>query len=280
MPKLELGALYVNSSSDIHIKRKNDREEGMATDDSSIYPPPPTDNHIFGSPSLGSMKKSRPASMERQRSDQQITPRCESSITDTAMLVTPNDIRRRLGLIMAVTNNEGDADGYKQAVDDHFLPNARYILKYIGKCPYGPDYLELDGTVAIVQFWAASFLAIPDSFMDVKEVKIRVLVNGHSSASYKYVYTGTQVLGMVSDQSSAIIVSNPSDTSGTGVLAFQVEGENRMVRDVAPDANMLGGVRQARKIECIGTMTLYFDENKKVYKVENVHTLWNRGNFY
>jgi hypothetical protein len=263
-------------------KRKSEASTGSQS--SSDFTPPPSHSretedeiHLFGSPNTSSYaKRARPGSMERQKSTEQITPRCESTITDTTILVTPDDIRRRLGLMMAVNNNEGDVEGYKQTVANHFLPDARYILKYIGKCPYGPDYLELDGIQAIIQFWSASFLAIPDSFMDIKEVKIRVLGNAHSSASYKYVYTGTQVLGMVSDESSTIIVSNPADTSGTGVLAFQVEGESRLVRDVAPDNKMLGGVRQARRIHCIGTMTLFFDENKKVYKVENVHTIWNK----
>ncbi len=198
------------------------------------------------------------------------------AVSDPLTLIPVSDVRRTIGTVIAQISNRGDAEAYKSFILQNFCVNSRYIMRYTGESPYGPDYLELDGIQSVIQYWCATFLALPDSFIDIQETTVQMLPNGETATSCKYTYTGTQVLRLVTDTSSMIIVSNPDDLRGSGVLAFQVEGDNRLVKEaVVPSSTMLHGImKPSRKIQSMGTMTFYFDIQKRITRVENIHTLW------
>lgn len=184
--------------------------------------------------------------------------------------------------------NFGDPLDFASFLDRYCVSNCSHVIRTICRSVenhnlYFPEYLELDGVKSIIYYWSTTFAAVPDGIFQVlREPKVRIFSDGSSLVSCRFQFEGTQTLNLVTDLSSTIIVMNPSDTTGSGILAFQVEGENRQVRDVAPTPTlMLSSVRDSDHdrllnsssalIQVTGTLSFYFNNEQRIYRMETIH---------
>jgi hypothetical protein len=84
----------------------------------------------------------------------------------------------------------------------------------------GGTNVQINGVEAILKFWLLLFTAIPDSVFEIHENKIRVLSNGSSVSISKFLYYGTKILKLPTDDDHQSVIysrSNPGTPGKTTV---------------------------------------------------------------
>jgi hypothetical protein len=81
----------------------------------------------------------------------------------------------------------------------------------------GGTNVQINGVEAILKFWLLLFTAIPDSVFEIHENKIRILSNGSSVSISKFLYYGTKILKLPTDDDHQSVIYSRSGP-GTGVI--------------------------------------------------------------
>ena len=202
-----------------------------------------------------------------------------------------DDIRRKFASMfidaLNQVDNQMDLDDF---IRGFMTEDAFTYFKYVGTIPmnYFSEYIEMIGSESMLKFWKAILEAFPDSIYELHDTNIKVLMNGYSSITLKYTYTGTKVLDLVTDGSvNAVIITDNSTSDGKGghnVYTFELENENgaNRVADRAPTENkmLVGVTAKGERLCTVGTMTFHVNPDKKIYKGEFLHSLKSRGYVY
>ncbi len=212
----------------------------------------------------------------------------EGFASNSNLILPEQDVRLTICQEFCTLFNFGDPTEFSGFLRSQCLTNSRHIIRSIFRSPgnhnmFFPEYLELDGIQSILYYWTTCFAAVPDGILKIiKDPKVRIFSDGGSLVSCRFQYQGTQVLNLLTDLSSLIIATNPSDVTGTGILAFQVEGGNRQVREIPPSPSIMLAVRETDPerltslpessiVLVTGTISFYFNNDQRIYKIENIH---------
>jgi hypothetical protein len=118
------------------------------------------------------------------------------------------DIRREYANIFVNALNTGDHEIIEEALQKYCIPECITLCKHVGNntSQYGGDHVEVIGLPATIQFWKVLFCAYPDSLFRIEENKIRVLTTGYASSISKFLFYGTKVYYMPSDNDHQTVV--------------------------------------------------------------------------
>lgn len=124
--------------------------------------------------------------------------------------------------------NSGDANMLKQFLDISCTEECVMIQKcVVTGNPFIPKYVEVYGAAAILQFWANTFLTIPDCLMIMLETKLRIRHRNFSKQQQQQqqqaadVANGADIIHQ--PEGSSYIVSSFSFT-GTKLYTTKMEG--------------------------------------------------------
>jgi hypothetical protein len=183
----------------------------------------------------------------------------------------PEDLRLRLASIFADGYNTQTKSVLKDLLQTYCYENCLAIYKYIGnENPYGAKYVELQGIEAIGNYWELVFCAIPDSVYDLEETKVRVLRNHHSAIVAKFIFSGTKMFSMSSDEYESIVYTEAKELSASD-MQYRDEAVGRDLASI----KLTGMMEQGIPVTVLGTATYYVDETMKIYKIEFVHCMRN-----
>lgn len=197
-----------------------------------------------------------------------------SAITSTSLKAArsslpADDLRLRLVTIFADGYNTQTKSVLMDILQTYCHENCLAVHKYIGnENPYGAKYIELQGIEAIGSYWELLFCAIPDSVYDVEETKVRILRNHHSAIVAKFVFTGTKMYSMSSDEYESIVYTDDQEATVSDVQ-YRDEAVGRSTANL----QLTGMMEKSLSVAVLGTATYYVDETKKVYKIEFVHCM-------
>jgi hypothetical protein len=127
------------------------------------------------------------------------------------------DIRREYANIFVNALNTGDHEIIEEALQKYCIPECITLCKHVGNntSQYGGDHVEVIGLPATIQFWKVLFCAYPDSLFRIEENKIRVLTTGYASSISKFLFYGTKVYYMPSDNDHQTVVYKMDNVSLT-----------------------------------------------------------------
>jgi hypothetical protein len=240
------------------------------------------------SPSIASLSSSSSSATNNIPGVTPISADCAPNV-----ILSDTDVRYTVCSNFSQHFNLGDPTDFTIFLKKVCLPTCSGVIRTICRSVennnlYFPEYLELDGIQSINYYWTTTFAAIPDGIFELlKDPKVKNFGDGGSLVSCRFQYRGTQVLKLLTDISSVVMVTNPNDKFGTGILAFQVEGSNRQVREVSPLPSIMLGVRDenfscstsllysaascCRSVDVTGTLSFYFNSDQRIYKMETIH---------
>lgn len=209
--------------------------------------------------------------------------------------IPDDDIRRRLAPIFADAYNKCDASLFDQLLVKYSIPDCVVVYKYAGgNNPYGVNYAEIIGREAVVAFWDTLFCSIPDAIFELHETKIRLLSTDFCSIGCKFVFTGTKLFRMSTDDLEAVKYSrdgkktaiesackalnqseaSASTTSSTSPVPVPVDVsvDSQSEAAVKPKDVTLGPtLDQSIDVTLIGTLTFFVNPEKQIYKFEFIH---------
>lgn len=182
-----------------------------------------------------------------------------------------DDLRLRLASIFADGYNTQTKSVLMDILRTYCYENCLAVYKFIGnENPYGAKYIELQGIEAIGNYWELLFCAIPDSVYDVEETKVRILRNHHSAIVAKFIFTGTKMFSMSSDEFESIVYTNDQVPK-----VSDVQYRDEAVGHSTANIQLRGMMEKSLSVTVLGTATYYVDETKKIYKIEFVHCIRN-----
>lgn len=116
-------------------------------------------------------------SQQQQQQQQQFNPHKVRKIVRS--LIPSDDVRRKYASLFSEAFNGTGIEELRVLLHLYALPSCVAIYKYVGNPNplYGPQYCELKGVEAIMNYWQAIFGAVPDSVFEMQENKLRVLAN-------------------------------------------------------------------------------------------------------
>lgn len=162
------------------------------------------------------------------------------------MMLSKDDKRRTYAKMFSEAFNSGDIKHLTNFVQSYCTAECVMIQKcVVAANSYIPKYVEVFGSSAILEFWANTFLTVPDCLMVMLETKLRIrnrqfqqqalgkgsvdeIHNEGSSIVCSFSFTGTKIYttrmegaltqppGMMASESSASVGSlATSDSNGT-----------------------------------------------------------------
>ncbi|RYG68824.1 hypothetical protein EON64_04285 [archaeon] len=222
--------------------------------------------------------------------------------------IPKNDVRRSYPLIFKDAFNACDGDIFEALLTKHCTENCGAFYRYVGtNNPYGDfDHMEAVGIPAIAAYWGAIFSAVPDSLFDIVETKFRLLPNRQTSIVCKFLYSGTKVYKLATDdtKSSVIYVQKSGSNAGSvdrgdmSVDGVSVDGSDDMNSVAAPTIRTLPGrgepakvvfstddkqderpfhegayMAEPQRVAIIGTFTLYTNNEQKIFRFEFIFSV-------
>jgi hypothetical protein len=182
-----------------------------------------------------------------------------------------DDLRLRLASIFADGYNTQTKSVLMDILRTYCYDNCLAVYKYIGnENPYGGKYVELQGIEAIGNYWELLFCAIPDSVYDIEETKVRILRNHHSAIVAKFIFTGTKMFSMSSDEYESIVYTD-DHTATVSDVQYRDEAVGRSTENI----KLTGMMEKSLSVTVLGTATYYVDETKKIYKIEFIYCMRN-----
>jgi hypothetical protein len=135
-------------------------------------------------------------------------------------MLSKYDKRRTYAKMFAEAFNSGDANMLKQFLDTSCTEECVMLQKcVVTGNPFIPKYVEVFGAAAILQFWANTFLTIPDCLMVMLETKLRIRHRNFS----KQQQAADAADAVHQPEGSSYIVSSFSFT-GTKLYTTKMEG--------------------------------------------------------
>jgi hypothetical protein len=220
---------------------------------------PPTSNYVGSVPVISSAVPEKPNTSNNRKSSKIIPVTLE-----------PNDIRWQISNIFTHAYNTCDRQGLLYHLTTYCTPDVSCVYKYIGnQSPYGPMYIELFGIEAVINYWDLVFCAIPDSVFENHATKIRMLPNGKAAIVTKYMFTGTKLCDIVTQDRKEVWISSsvPNHTRAS-------EEKYKELPVVKPEEVLMSEILPVSlPLTIIGTVTYYTNPDTKIYKIEYVHAM-------
>lgn len=231
-------------------------------------------------------RSSASPSSSRSGDDTDGTKRRRREVTlANALKIPKDDIRRRYPGLFRDAFNSCDKAVFHKMLLTHCLTGCSASYKYVGTAnPFSnSDHTEVIGLEAVSTFWEAVFVAIPDSLFDIVETKFRLLPNKQTSIVCKFLYSGTKVYKLATDDVNSLVYSQPDD------LMPDLQGNKGHVVVAPVDKSNPGKVTagsqrpfdhgaylaQPKKVAVIGTLTFYTDAENKIFRFEFIFSVKN-----
>lgn len=213
--------------------------------------------------------------------------------------VADGDIRREYALIFAKALNSGDRDVIWKCLQTYCVPDCVVTYRHIGIFPHGVDNMRILGVEAIAEFWVGLIESCPDLVIHNQETKFRVMNNGTCTCVMKYIFSGTKVLKLSTDEShKSVMYKAPDDTSSDqsndsqkfmtssfpktdttkdddSNLSYRLSYRNLGPNKSTGETNEFqvgGSMEIPTKVVMVGTKKVFINKNSKIYKFEFVHS--------
>jgi hypothetical protein len=165
---------------------------------------------------------------------QQVQPQLpyteQTSNTSSSAVISPkfrlplSDIRRTYSSLFITAMNSTDPVVLEEFFRKYCTSNLMMLLKYVGPttASYFGDHVEVMGLETNIQVFPSILASFPDLIFKVLENKIRVIKNGYSSSISKYLFWGTKLFELPTDNDyqSLIYSGLPSSSSAASASAY------------------------------------------------------------
>lgn len=218
--------------------------------------------------------------------------------------IPKDDVRRCIPSVFKEAFNSCEKDKFHNILKKYCVEGCSAMYKYVGtNNPFSSsDHTEVLGLDAVSAFWESIFNAVPDSLFDIVETKFRLLPNKKSSIVCKFLYSGTKVFRLCTDEKNciiytsnvgevlqqcpavttadtdAVVAATSSICSSDGppqVLMAEVQRANptRIDPETQKLFNLGTYLAQPQKVAIIGTLTFYTDANNKICRFEFIFSV-------
>lgn len=205
--------------------------------------------------------------------------------------------------------NACDGDIFEALLTKHCVEDCAAFYRYVGtNNPYGDfDHIDIVGIPSIAAYWGAIFSAIPDSLFDIVETKFRLLPGKQTSIVCKFLYSGTKVYKLATDDTKTSVVyvqksGGSADAGDMSVDSASVDGNSDMASVASNSTSRTAGgssngepakvviatdekqqeerpfqegsyMPKPQKVALIGTFTFFTNIEHKIFRFEFIFSV-------